>query len=177
MSQTTLTTFFNSRKRPATDDLANSKNKIAHIERNAVDGVKIDRKRALPTNIINNNLKLQSQPINKSKIDIVKKTVSTEQPSISNNLPEQSKNLGTFAKKGNITNIVRNEESKHQTVSLARKELSLGDIKKKLASSGRLAELRATADRLSKGIQQLKESTEKKNLKEFKSIDVDVPQR
>ncbi|CAH2039500.1 unnamed protein product, partial [Iphiclides podalirius] len=58
---------------------------------------------------------------------------------------------------------------------LTRKELSLGDIKKRLAGSSRLAELKATADRISKGIQQLKESSEKRNLKDFKSIDVDVP--
>lgn len=176
MSQTTLTTFFNSRKRPATDDIVNSKSKIAHIERNADDGIKIVRKRDISSNIINNNLKPPSFAISKSKID-VKKSVSNEAPSNSINLPGQSKNSGTFAKKANVTNIVRNVETKNQAVNLARKELSLGDIKKKLASSSRLAEIRATADRLSKGIEQLKQSTEKKNLKEFSSINVDVPQR
>ncbi|CAH0729869.1 unnamed protein product, partial [Brenthis ino] len=169
MSQTTLTTFFNSRKRPATEEIVNSKNKIAHIERPIDIGTKSIRK--------SRNCDLKQSPVLsvESKTENVKKTEITHQTSTPDSLPGQCKNLATFAKKVNAKNVM-NEEHKSETLSLARKELSLGDIKKKLAGSSRLAELRATANRLSKGIQQLKESTEKKNLKEFKSIDVDVPQ-
>ncbi|XP_050351546.1 DNA replication factor Cdt1 [Nymphalis io] len=183
MSQTTLTTFFNSRKRPATDDIVSSKHKIAHIDRTTECATK-SKKNLIPKNFeqgtvkdkLNTNIK-QSNAISNKINSELKQNVNVSEAAGKNNLAENPKNVEAFSKKVNAANIVKNNDpSKIQSVDLARKELSLGDIKKRLTGSSRLAELRATADRLSKGIQQLKDTTEKKNLKEFKSIDVDVPQ-
>ncbi|CAG9561319.1 unnamed protein product [Danaus chrysippus] len=174
MSQTTLTTFFNSRKRPATEDIASTKNKIAHLER--LDPItKTGRKSPFPKNdlLLHNGKELNTvtKVENSKKLDSEQKL--TKKPE---NTSEQQKAVA-FSKKINVSNIAKNSEtSKTEHVTQARKELCLGDIKKKLASSSRLSELRATAERLSKGIQELKESSDKKNLKEFKSINVDVPQ-
>ncbi|XP_047535110.1 DNA replication factor Cdt1 [Vanessa atalanta] len=183
MSQTTLTAFFNSRKRPATDDIVSSKNKIAHIDRTIECATK-SKKNLLSKNIeqssvkdkFNTELKHPNAVPNTTNLDL-KKIEIISQAAEKTNLTEKPKNVEAFSKKVNAANIVKNNDpSKIETVNLARKELSLGDIKKKLSGSSRLAELRARADRLSKGIQQLKDTTVKKNLKEFKSIDVDVPQ-
>ncbi|XP_026499044.1 DNA replication factor Cdt1 [Vanessa tameamea] len=183
MSQTTLTAFFNSRKRPATDDIVSSKNKIAHIDRTIECATK-SKKNLLSKNIeqstvkdkFNTELKHPNAVPNTTNLDF-KKIEIISQAAEKTNLTEKPKNVEAFSKKVNAANIVKNNDpSKIETVNLARKELSLGDIKKKLSGSSRLAELRARADRLSKGIQQLKDTTVKKNLKEFKSIDVDVPQ-
>ncbi|XP_034831650.1 DNA replication factor Cdt1 [Maniola hyperantus] len=183
MSQTTLTTFFNSRKRPATDEIVSSKKKIAHIER-ADSSLKLGRKTPLPkyNDIFARNAK-QTATVTSNKSEVIKTAEVQLARNYNNVEPQQS--VEAFAKKASASNIIKSSEpSKHVSVNAARKELSLGDIKKKLAASSRLAELRATADRLSKGIQELKETTDKKirheavtkNLKEFKSIDVDVPQ-
>ncbi|XP_045766587.1 DNA replication factor Cdt1 [Maniola jurtina] len=182
MSQTKLTTFFNSRKRPATDEIVSSKNKIAHIER-ADSSIKLGRKTPLlkHNDILARNAKQTSTVASQS---VVTKTAEV-QLARNDNKVEPQQSVEVFAKKASASNIIKSSDpSKPVSVNAARKELSLGDIKKKLAASSRLAELRATADRLSKGIQELKETTDKKirneavtkNLKEFKSIDVDVPQ-
>lgn len=178
MSQTTLTAFFNSRKRPAAEDLGNFKNKIAHIERPHDSPIQSSRKTpVLKTNdVINNNVKQKNAYLKTLKIGKTEEKVF--QSPASPVIPSTSKGAEAFAKKVNANNINKvSVPSKSTSVISARKELSLGDIKQKLAGSSRLAELRATADRLSKGIQQLKENSEKRNLKDFKSIDVDVPIR
>lgn len=174
MSQKTITSFFNSRKRPANDGILTSKSKIPHIER--ISEVK--------------SLSIGKGPILK-KSDIIAKNVkdkticsesakNLKHAAISNldskQISTDSKTSIAFEKKVNTCNTIKSAEtSKPDVVTSARKELSLGDIRKRLAGSSRLAELKAAADRLSKGIQELKEASEKRNLKEFKSIDVEVP--
>ncbi|XP_023946825.2 DNA replication factor Cdt1 [Bicyclus anynana] len=187
MSQTTLTAFFNSRKRPATDEIVSSKNKIAHIDRtdSLLKSNRITHL-AKQCDILTHNAKQTAAVASeKTQPNQVFPKPTEAQVSRNDNTPTSQKIGEVFSKKGNASNIIKNVESrKPVSVSTARKELSLGDIKKKLASSSRLAEIKAAADRLSKGIQEFKESTEKKhlkeplnkNLKEFKSIDVDVPQ-
>ncbi|CAH2217183.1 DNA replication factor Cdt1 [Pararge aegeria] len=184
MSQTTLTAFFNSRKRPATDEIVHSKNKIAHIERTD-SSLKSARRIQLPKHcdIFTHNVN-QTASVTSEQLETTK--TSSVQSSRNDDTSIPIKNVEAFAKKANASNIVKNvEPSKPVSVNAARKELSLGDIRKKLAASSRLAEIKAAADRLSKGIQQqLKETrvkknlheATKKNLQEFKSIDVDVPQ-
>ncbi|XP_041987368.1 DNA replication factor Cdt1 [Aricia agestis] len=168
MSQTTLTTFFSSRKRPASDDIISSKNKIPHIEREvglakSIKTVSLKKDAELPNLSVKPATETASKAKPISPVDHVEKSI-------------EQKNATAFTKKTNAANVEKRKASSSESVQSARKELSLGDIKKKLASSSRLAELRATADRLSKGIQELKEKTESRNLKEFKSIKVDVPQ-
>ncbi|XP_045495903.1 DNA replication factor Cdt1 [Colias croceus] len=173
MSQTTLTTFFNSRKRPATDDIISSKSKIPNLER-IPEANKVETKSSTRS----------SETITKTNKSSLNKTIKSELPKTQNVEPiakesasGEKKNVGAFAKKSNASNIVKNTNfGKSDSLNVARKELSLGDIRKKLASSSRLAELRASAERISKGIQELKEKSDKKNLKEFRSIDVDIPQ-
>lgn len=174
MSQKSITSYFNSRKRAATEEITSTKNKKAHI----------DTFSSLP---VRRTLVLRhpkyEEPCDDAKNPIIqdlKTNVSLEQKC--EKIPEDVVPLSTskvesvaFAKKVNANNVAK--DSKCEAVSLARQELSLGDIKKKLAGSSRLAELRARADRLSRGIQQLKETTDKKNLKQFKSLDVEVPVR
>lgn len=181
MSQTSITSFFNSRKRPASEDIVGSKSKIAHIERNIGTGSRPVRKAIIQKCNITKDVKNSFIVPNGIKLNGLKNTSSTPdctaQASPSKNLPEQ-KDLAVFTKKQNTSNIAKNnDQPKVENVNSARKELSLGDIRKKLAGSSRLAELRATAERLSKGIQGLKEASDKKNLSEFKSIHVEVPSR
>lgn len=181
MPQTSITSFFNSRKRPASEDIVGSKSKIAHIERNIETGSTPVRKDIIQKcNTIKDVRNSLAVP-NGIKLNGLKNTISTHdctaQASPSKNVPEQ-KDLAVFAKKQNTFNISKNiEQPKVETVTSARKELSLGDIRKKLSGSSRLAELRATAERLSKGIQNLKEASDKKNLREFKAIHLEVPSR
>lgn len=154
MSQTRLTTYYNSRKRPAVDDIATTKRKIIHLD-------------SVPDSDLKSNAE------------------STEQGSQSSSSLEHASELinacDAFTSKVNASNVTKiTKPSKAELVSKARKELSLGDIRKKLAGSSRLAELKASADRLSKGIQQLKADKpgdNLRNLKEFKTIDVEVPLR
>lgn len=177
MSQTSITSFFNSRKRPASEDIVGSKSKIAHIERKTGTGKPVSKTIVQKCNIVKD---VRNSVPNGITLNGLKNTISARiclaQASPSKNEPEH-KDLAVFAKKQNISNISKNTEPKIQNVNSARQELSLGDIRKKLAGSSRLAELRATAERLSKGIQELKEASDKKNLREFKSIDVEVPSR
>lgn len=174
MSQTSITSFFNSRKRPATEELFTSKNKVPHIDR-AIDtkNVSTGKKSMVKTcEIITREFK---HPTKSS--DVAKKESSQveirETPQDTTQVPPK---VTAFAKKVNASNTIKTiQNTKSETITTSRKELSLGDIRKKLAGSSRLAELRATADRLSKGIQDLKQASEKRNLREFKSIDVEVP--
>ncbi|XP_072947297.1 DNA replication factor Cdt1 [Epargyreus clarus] len=169
MSQTTITTFFNSRKRPASDDIVSSKNKIAHIDRTSE--TKCGWKIPAP---VGNKLKFTQAKALKADISRV---AETKPESCTKQGADVNQNVGPFSKKMNATNVVKNNvATKSETTNSARKELSLGDIRKKLAGSSRLSELRARAERISKGIQELKETSEKRNLKDFKSIEVDVPQ-
>ncbi|XP_028167801.1 DNA replication factor Cdt1 [Ostrinia furnacalis] len=174
MSQSTITSFFNSRKRPATEDIVSSKNKIAHIDHT---GSTNSARKAF--------LSKKSELISKEKTNDIK-LVQPAQPRLEKKqaisgpqVPEASDSSGNaFAKKQNAVNVKNQGPSKSEStnsISSARKELSLGDLRKRLAGSSRLAELKASADRISKGIQQLKETSAKKNLKEFRSIDVEVP--
>jgi hypothetical protein len=166
MSQTTITSFFNSRKRAATDEIISSKSKIAHIDhalKSSIKPTSVTKKCEAPARL--------NSPI----FEVIKKA---EKPQESlNKLRSVEENKTAFSKKVNATNVKSVEHSKpasSNTIKSARKELSLGDLKKRLANSSRLAELRASADKISKGIQELKEASDKKNLKEFKSIDVEV---
>lgn len=177
MPQTSITSFFNSRKRPASEDIVGSKSKIAHIEKNIGTGSRPIRKAIVQKCNIKDVRNSFAVP-NGIKLNGLKNIVTahdcTAQTCPSKNVPEQ-KDVKVFAKKQNTSNISNNTELPN--VNSARKELSLGDIRKKLSGSSRLAELRATAERLSKGIQDLKEASDKKNLREFKSIHVEVPSR
>lgn len=215
MAQTTITTFFNSRKRPASEDLVNTKHKLAHIERIPDNHKESERKYSSLKNndVDNNNLKANFTSTKVLKTD---KKDKTECHTTTSNGLIKSNQVEAFAKKVNANNIPKPLISS-ETVSLStarkelnlgakpsipsekvtssarkelslgtkpsvslnssRKELSLGEIRKKLASSSRLAEIKATAERLSKSIPQCLEGKHKQNLKEFKSIDVDVPIR
>lgn len=180
MSQTTLTSFFNSRKRAATDDIVTSKNKVPHIERSQQDATKFSRKSQLIKKIEFTNNELKQVASIPSVIECVKKSelcvTPIENVSKKETVSEQPvQEQAVFGKKSNANNVTKG--SKSLVTNSARQELSLGDIRKRLAGSSRLAELKATADRLSKGIHQLKEASDKRNLKEFKSIDVEVPSR
>ncbi|KAL0871837.1 hypothetical protein ABMA27_004312 [Loxostege sticticalis] len=175
MSQSTITSFFNSRKRPATEDIVSSKNKIAHIDQTA-SGHKIVRK-SLITKKTEICFQEKQRDSNETK-SVQPKTEKTPRVTSGTQASDLLTSVNAFAKKQNASNIKNQEPSKSSPSNLlssARKELSLGDIRKRLAGSSRLAELKASADRISKGIQQLKETTDKKNLKEFRSIDVEVP--
>lgn len=181
MSQTSITSFFNSRKRPASEDIVGSKSKIAHIERNVGTGSKSVRKVIVQKCNITKDVRNSFAVPNGMKLNGLKNTINkhdcTPQAPSSKNVSEQ-KDLAVFGTKQNTSNISKNTELPEvQNVNSARKELSLGDIRKKLAGSSRLAELRATAERLSKGIQDLKEASHYKNLREFKSIHVAVTSR
>ncbi|XP_047993274.1 DNA replication factor Cdt1 [Leguminivora glycinivorella] len=176
MSQTTLTAFYNSRKRPAAEDIASSKRKIPHIERVLESELKCKAKNILQKKC-DTTLKVESRSESIAQPSSVTKNDSlTTKRSSPVELGETSTS-DPFASKVNGSNITKsNQPSKSEIVNSARKELSLGDIRKKLASSSRLAELKASAERLSKGIQQLKDGSEKQSkLREFKSIDVEVP--
>lgn len=177
MSQSTITSYFNSRKRPAPEDIVSSKSKIAHID-HTVSGHKFVRKGLLPR-----KSEICSQEKQNDTSEIKSVQLINEETPQSTTAPQASDlqtSVNAFAQKQNASNIKNQESSKSESsrlLSSARKELSLGDIRKRLAGSSRLAELKASADRISKGIQQLKNTTEKKNLIEFRSIDVDVPSR
>lgn len=167
MSQKTITSFFNSRKRPATDEILASKSKVPHIDR------------TLETN---SSVKGIHKKCDLVSVELKETCETKKEPATQHVSPKDiiipAKVSSVFAKKGNVGNTAKSTgSSKSDVVVSSRKELSLGDIRKKLASSSRLAELKATADRLSKGIQELKATSEKRNLKEFKSIDVEVPSR
>ncbi|CAH0584373.1 unnamed protein product [Chrysodeixis includens] len=176
MSQTSITSFFNSRKRPASDDIITSKSKVPHVDRSHEAKILISgkgpavRKCEIPTK----EFKLPIKSIENKKDEV--KQLNSQLASSKEATPILPKVSSAFAKKVNASNTSKSQEtSRLEAISSSRKELSLGDIRKKLAGSSRLAELRATADRLSKGIQELKEASEKRNLKQFKSIDVEVP--
>ncbi|XP_013172636.1 PREDICTED: DNA replication factor Cdt1 [Papilio xuthus] len=214
MAQTTITTFFNSRKRPASEDLVNTKHKLAHIERIPDNHKDTGRNSSSLKNndVDNNNFKPHFTCTKVLKTDIKDKDEC--HLTSSNGLIRSSNQFEVFAKKVNANNIAKpsissetvSTNSARKEVNLgakssipsetvtssarkelslgakpsvsinsARKELSLGDIRKKLASSSRLAEIKATAERLSKNIPLCLEGKNKQNLKEFKSINVDVP--
>lgn len=177
MSQTSITSFFNSRKRPASDDLITSKTKLPHIDRSLETKISSTGK-ALPVRKCEIVRKEFKQPIKSSEIKEESKQLDSQHVSSKDTKQIAPKITAPFGKKVNASNTPKSIESlKSEVTNISRKELSLGDIRKKLAGSSRLAELRATADRLSKGIQELKQASEKCNLKEFKSIDVEVPSR
>lgn len=180
MSQTSITSFFNSRKRPATEDLITSKNKVPHIDRTLEK--KIISTGTAPLFKRNDFVSREvKQPIKSSETvkDDLKRAETQHVVSSKDVKQIPPKLTAAFGKKVNASNTPKITEaaSKAEVITASRKELSLGDIRKKLAGSSRLAELRATADRLSKGIQELKQTSEKRNLREFKSIDVEVPVR
>lgn len=175
MSQTSITSYFNSRKRPATEELITSKNKVPHIDRTLE---KILSTGTAPKRC--DNIAREFKQTEKS-IETVKKELKhvnsqhVVSPKDTNEIPPASAAFGKKVNGSNKPKVI--EASKAEIITTSRKELSLGDIRKKLAGSSRLAELRATAERLTKGIQELKQASEKRNLQEFKSIDVEVPVR
>ncbi|KAM3966347.1 chromatin licensing and DNA replication factor double parked [Aphomia sociella] len=179
MSQTTITSFFNSRKRPAVDDIVSSKSKIPHLELPSESSIKLNRRKLIikKSVICSNDVKQSSISYSEIKpVELTKNNVTPQQLHKEEGPEKNVPSATPFAKKNNATNISKvPDSSKSQTLHLARKELSLGDIRKKLAGSSRLAELKASAERISKGIQQLKETSDQCNLREFKSIDVEVP--
>ncbi|XP_026762568.2 DNA replication factor Cdt1 [Galleria mellonella] len=177
MSQTRITSFFNSRKRPAIDDIASPQNKIPHLELVSDDGTKLIKRKVNVNKSDICDVIQSSQLINDTKDEGKKDNLLLQQPLTEQACKHTHASVATpFAKKNNSSNISKaSEVSKTQTIQVARKELSLGNIRKKLAGSSRLAEIKASAERISKGIQQLKETGEQRNLKEFKSIDVEVP--
>ncbi|XP_053606454.1 DNA replication factor Cdt1 [Plodia interpunctella] len=171
MSQTTITSFFNSRKRPAVDDIVSSKSKLPHLEKTS---------QAISKSKGRINLIGKCESYKNVRQD---KTPSTQvvQENDSNHLSptkatHRLNNVDAFLNKSSVSNIAKNVgATKSSVVNAARKELSLGDIRKKLAGSSRLAELKASADRISKGIHDLKEANEQRNLIGFQTIDVEVP--
>lgn len=164
MSQTTITSFYNSRKRPAADDIATTKSKIAHLDR-ALESKALNKATAAKKTETVIDIKLTN--------DDIKTDVNTDITSPAPKVPEKCKEKVAFTRKGNVPKTT--QLSQRETIKSARQELSLGDIRKKLANSSKLAELKASAERISRGIKLLKESNETKNLKEFKSINVEVP--
>ncbi|CAK1545012.1 unnamed protein product [Leptosia nina] len=174
MSQTTLKTFFNSRKRPATEAIVSSKNKIAHIDR-TLETSKAERRVPAKRSCIE-TISLAKVIPSTTKLSETSSSEVQHAPVPKKILPSEQQELPVFTNKANVNNIAKCTSNTKEIVQSARKELSLGDIRKKLASSSRLAELKASADRISKGIQELKEKTEKKNLQEFGSINVAVPE-
>ncbi|KAI5637089.1 DNA replication factor CDT1 like domain-containing protein [Phthorimaea operculella] len=151
--------------------MVSAKAKLLNVDSSVEPSIKRIR-RVLPKNVDLKNVSSVKQ--DEQKKSVVTSNVPTSQTP-SKDEPEQV--VATpFAKKINAANVSKNTETpKASSVASSRKQLSLGDIRKKLAGSSRLAELKATAERLSKGIQEIKEASEKRNLKEFKSIDVEVP--
>ncbi|KAG7295982.1 hypothetical protein JYU34_021074 [Plutella xylostella] len=182
MSQTSITAFFNSRKRPATEDIFTTKNKKLLIEKSGIKSPIVIPGKSCE---LLDNLKAKSSSIQapKAAATTEEKCVlklpsasATTQPTSSKPKEAEQKPAAAFGKKINANNVVKAKPaSSAEGVSVARKELSLGDIRKKLAGSSRLAELRAAADRVSRGIQQVKQTSEQRALKQFKSIDVEVP--
>lgn len=167
MSQKTITSFFNSRKRAANDEIFSSKNKIAHLERTGKKTLTLPSTKTIGLDVVTKHQECTQKKDTKC--------YATEQLKAAERLPQPSE---VFAKKVNATNVEKtNGAARVEAIASARKELSLGDIRKKLACSSRLAELRAKAESISNGIQKLKEESEKRNLKEFKSIDVELPAR
>lgn len=182
MSQTTLTSYFNSRKRAATDDLISSKSKVPHIERTQetkfLRKTQIVKKIEFVTKYVEPSVESKGIKVEGSEKKVENVTVPINVAHKTTTSEPQTQGKTVFAKKVNASNIAKTgEPSKTSTTTSARKELSLGDIRKKLTGSSRLAELRASAERVSKGIQQVQKATEKRNLKEFKSIDVEIPIR
>ncbi|KAL4712015.1 hypothetical protein ACJJTC_003682 [Scirpophaga incertulas] len=177
MSQKTITSFFTSRKRPATNDIFISKSKIA---KSLVDDLSLASSKSVSN--ANENTKV-SDVINPSKklthsfVEDERDTATAAQITVQ--LEAHEKSAIGLTKKSNVCNIKSQNQSKSggsNPVNLARKELNLGDLRKRLANSSRLAQIKASADRISKSIQELKEDGDiKKNLKQFKSIDVEVP--
>lgn len=182
MSQTTLTSFFNSRKRPATDSKVSFKNKVPHIEWTQETKVLSKAQLLNKCELVSKDVKPNIEVSKEINVD---SAIKTENVSVSNNVAQkasaskpQFQEKTVFAKKLNASNIAKTgEPSRTTTTNSARQDLSLGDIRKRLAGSSRLAELIASAERIGKEIQQVKEATEKRNLKEFKSIDLEVPLR
>lgn len=178
MSQTSITSFFNSRKRPASDDIITSKNKVPHVDRSHEAKILVSGKGlvARKFEISKKELKLPNKSTEVKKDE--SKQLNNQHGTSKEAKPIPPKVPAAFSKKVNASNTPKSAEpARLEAINSSRKELSLGDIRKKLAGSSRLAELRATADRLSKGIQELKEASDKRNLKQFKSIDVEVPSR
>lgn len=175
MSQTTLTSFFASKKRPASEDIVDLKSKVPHVDSNPEIGVKTNRKKLLVK--VPDTRKDDKQTVQEVKEQKnIPDKVAVD--SVSKEHFEKPIETAAFSRKLTVTNIVKpSDSSKYETASTARKELSLGEIRKRLAGSSRLAEIKASAERISKGIQLLKEASEKKNLKEFKSIDLEVHSR
>lgn len=173
MSQTAITSFFQSRKRPASEDLVTSKSKIPHVDRTLPSGKALSETKceiiAKDSHQLTKSSAIKNEEPKQSAIQHASSKEQTKQESTA---PK------AFSKKVNASNTPKTTQaSKIETTVSSRQELSLGDIRKKLAGSSRLAELRATADRLSKGIKELQQASEKRNLREFKSIDVEVPVR
>lgn len=175
MSQTAITSFFQSRKRPASEDLVTSKSKIPHVDRTLPSGKALSETKceiiAKDSHQITKSSAIKNE---EPKQSVIQHASSKEQTKQESTAPK------AFGKKVNASNTPKTTQaSKIETTVSSRQELSLGlslgDIRKKLAGSSRLAELRATADRLSKGIKELQQASEKRNLREFKSIDVEVP--
>ncbi|GBP19010.1 DNA replication factor Cdt1 [Eumeta japonica] len=177
MSQKTITAYFSSRKRPATEDIVSSKNKILHLDRNKC---KVFNKEPIlfsPKNCELRSIEKVPNSVSKNvKSNECKANEIRNQSCIKSGNVNETKSLEVFAKKTSA-NVVSNTNvnSKQIDTNKARKELSLGDLKKRLSNSPRLAEIRAAADRISKGIKLLTEEDDKKNLKEFKSINIEVP--
>lgn len=176
MSQRTLTSYYTSRKRAATDDIVNSKIKVPHID--ARLELKSKCKESLKAAQKLSDI-VRSDTISPLAGLVTKKSNQKNLDKTSSQVKE-APSTNAFAQKVNATNIAKESKpSSSNSVTSARKELNLGDIKKRLLKSHRLSELKGRAQLISKGIQQLQDpaSPSKKTLKEFRSINVEVPIR
>lgn len=178
MAQRTLTSYYTSRKRAATDDIVNSKIKVPHLDSRLE--LKSKSKESLKAAQKLSDI-VRSDTINPLGGFVTKvKANQKSSDKTSSQVVKEASSSNAFAQKVNATNIAKESKpSSSDSVTSARKELNLGDIKKRLLKSNRLTELKERAQLISKGIQQLQDPTSpsKKTLNEFRSIDVEVPIR
>lgn len=168
MSQTKLTSYYPSRKRVATDDLASIKIKLPHID-SSINGLNVKDK------IIDIPLKKNvdaPEVTNSTGTGSKDKTAKNNNsiPSVTDSIeekqtPQQHNSETIFNKKINARNVIKSKTSKVGSATLARKELSLGQIRKCIIKSSEFGELKKTVGQL------------RKNIEKFKSLDVEVPIR
>lgn len=174
MSQTRLTSFFASRKRPASDDIVSSKSKVAHVE--SVSSTKGGGKRISYTCTPSNNEAKCDKPT--TTLNLNKSEKVEDKPAVSPQVDDvNQQDFNVFKKKLSAVNVIKEPKQSINidVASSARKELSLSDIRKKLRNNPKFAKIKERAEQLSKHIEEFKERTAKKNLKEFDTIDVEVP--
>uniref|UniRef100_U5EZH4 Putative double parked n=1 Tax=Corethrella appendiculata TaxID=1370023 RepID=U5EZH4_9DIPT len=183
MAQTEVTSFFNTRKRAATDDLSYSKNKVFILD-----------SKPKTTSIIQVKKDFQQQSI--TRVRKVRK-INSQIPTASAPIKEDAKQtkLVKFIKRGNLspkkqhkpTATVQDELNTTPPPSIPTKptvnaaDLSTEAIKKKLQNSSRLSELLTSVNKLRDGLQKLdkleskKSNLNAKNLKKFEAIEFEFP--